>query len=71
MQPKLIYVTYIIESAEGSQQGDPLSGLEFCETVNPTLSAGSSRTKLGIVDDFNLEGKVFNAAKDVQRIIDA
>ena len=39
--PKLIYGTYIIESAKGSQQGDPLSGLEFCETVHPTLSEGS------------------------------
>ena len=56
---------------EGSQQGDPLSGLEFFETVHPTLSEGSSRTKLGFVDDFNLEGKVSNVAKDVQRIIDA
>ena len=51
----LIYGNYIIESAKGSQQGDPLSGLEFCETVHPTLSQGSSRTKLGSVDDFNLK----------------
>ena len=70
MQPKLIYGTYIIESAEGSQQGDPLNGLEFCETVHPTVSEGSSRTKLGFVDDFNLEGKISNVAKDVQRISD-
>ena len=69
--PKLIYGTCIIESVEGSQQGDPLSGLEFCKTVHPTLSEGSSRTKLRFVDDFNLEGKVSNLAKDVQRIIDA
>ena len=61
--PKLIYGTYIIESAEGSQQGDSLSGLEFCETVHPTLSEGSSRTKLGFVDDFNLEGKVMKVMK--------
>ena len=68
---RLINGTYIIESAEGSQRGDPLSGLEFCETVHPTLSEGSSRTKLGFVDDCNLEGKVSNVAKDVQKIIDA
>ena len=68
---KLIYGTCIIESAEGSQQGDPLSGLEFCETVHPTLSEGSSRINLGFVDDFNLEGRVSNVAKDFQRIIDA
>ena len=69
--PQLIYGTYIIESAEGSQQGDQLSGLEFCEMVHPTLSEGSSRTKLGFVDNFNMERKVSNVAKDIQRIIDA
>ena len=46
--PKLIYGIYIIESAEGSQQGDSLSGHEFCETVHSTLSKGSSRSKLGL-----------------------
>ena len=63
--------TYIIESAEGSQQGDPLSGLQFCETVHPTLSGETARTKLGFVDDFNLQGKMSDAAKDVQTIIEA
>ena len=68
--PKLIYNTYTIESAEGSQQGDPLSGLEFCEAVYPTLSEGSARTKLGYVDDVNLDRKISNVAQDVQRIVD-
>ena len=68
--PKLIYNTYTIESAEGSQQGDPLSGLEFCEAVHPTLSEGSARTKLGYVNDFNLKGKISKVAQDVQRIVD-
>ena len=49
--PNLIYNTYTIESAEKSQQGDQLSGLEFFEAVHPTLSEGSARTKLGYVDD--------------------
>ena len=66
----LIYNTYTIESAEGSQQGDPLSGLEFCEAVHPTLSELSARTKLSYVDAFILEGKISNVAQDVQRIVD-
>ena len=69
--PELTYGTYIIESEECSQQGNPLSGLQFCETVHPTLSGGTARTKLGFVDDFNLEGKISDAAKDVQTIIEA
>ena len=44
--PKFSYHTYIIESAEGSQQVDPLSGLEFCDAIHPTLEESSSRTKL-------------------------
>ena len=69
--PKLTYGTYIIESAEGSQQGDPLSGLQFCEMVHPTLSEGTAHTKLRFVDDFNLEGKISDAAEDDQTIIEA
>ena len=63
--------THTIESAEGSQQEDCLSGLEFCDTVHPTLAERTSKTKLDYMDDFNLEGKVSDAARDVQAIIDA
>ena len=35
--PMLIYGNDIIISAQGSQQGDPLSGLEFCESIQPTI----------------------------------
>ena len=38
--------------------------------MHPTLSEGSARTKLGYVDDFNLEGKISNVAQDVHRIVD-
>ena len=69
--PKLSYSIYIIESANGSQQGEPLSGLEFCHAVHSTLEESASRTKLGYVDDLNLERKIFDAARDVQRIINA
>ena len=39
--------------------------------MHPTLSGGTARTKLVFVDDFNLEGKISDAAKDVQTIIEA
>ena len=47
-----------------------MSGLEFCEAVHPALSEGSARTKLGYVDDFNVEGQISKVAQDVQRIVD-
>ena len=31
-------IIIIIISAEVSQQGDPLSGLQFCESIQPTLT---------------------------------
>ena len=58
-------------SAEGSQQGHPLSGLEFCESVHPTLLEMEVRTTIGFVDDINLEGELSSVAKDVQAIIDS
>ena len=36
--PQLIFGENIIISAEGSQQGDPLSGLQFCESIKSTLT---------------------------------
>ena len=69
--PKLSYNTCLIESAEASQQEDTLSGLEFCDAVHPTLEESKSRTKLGYVDDFHLDGKISDVARDAQRIIDA
>ena len=61
----------MIISAEGSQQGDPLSRLEHFDDAQPTLLSTSSRTKLGFVDDTNLEGKISQVANDVQLIIDS
>ena len=69
--PMLTYGNAIIISAEGSQQGDPLSSLEYCDAAPPTLLAKSSRTKFGFVDDTNLEGRSSQVANDVQLIIDS
>lgn len=60
----LAYGIHVIEKADGSQQGDPLSGLELCETIHLTLSRGASRTKLNYVDDFNLNGKSGRCSKE-------
>ena len=68
---KLTYGNETIISDEGSQQGDPLSSLEYCDTAQPTLLATTSRTKLRFVDDTNLEGKISQVANDVQHIIDS
>ena len=61
----------IIISAEGSQQGDPLSGLEFCESIQPTLLETEVRITMGFVDDINLEDELSSFARDVQAIIDS
>ena len=44
--PMLIYDHDIIISAQGSQQGDPLSGLDFCESIQPTLLETEVRTTM-------------------------
>ena len=67
----LIQSDDIIISAEGSQQGDPLSGLEFCEFIQPTLSETEVRTAMGFVDHINLEGELSSVAREVQAIIDS
>ena len=65
------YGNEIIIFAEGSQQGDSLSSLEYCDAAQPTQLATSSRTKFGFVDDTNLEGRISQVANDVQLIIDS
>ena len=71
LQPKAHIGNETIISAEGSQQGDPLSSLEYCDATQPTLMATTSRNKLGFVDDTSLEGTISKVANDVQHIIDS
>ena len=68
---KLTYGNETIISDEGSQQGDPLSSLEYCDATQPTLLATTSRNKLGFVDDTNLESKILHVPNDVQHFIDS
>ena len=70
-EAKLTFGPYIILSREGSQPGNPLSGLELCDTVHPILAEYQSKLTLGYMDDFKLGGRIEAVASDVQRIIDA
>ena len=68
---KLAFGTDTILSSEGSQQGDPLGSLEFCEAIQQTLLSKIARISLGYIDDVNLEGRVDEVARNVQAIIDS
>jgi len=68
---KLTFGTCTVLSCEGSQQGDPLSGLEFCETVQPILESAMSDTEFAYMDDFCLEGEANTVSADVENIIKA
>ena len=69
--PPLIFGENIIISVEGSQQGDSLSGLQFCESVQPTLTEREAQTTFWFDDDIDLEGEVSRVARDVQTIFDS
>ena len=70
--PKLVYGDNVIISVAGSQQDDPLSELEFCESVQPPiLLEREAQTTLGFVYDIDLEGEISSVARDVQAIIDS
>ena len=55
-------------SAEGPQQGDPLGGLLFCNTIHPLLRRMNSNLVEGYMDDITLGGKSNIVAKDVATI---
>ena len=69
---KLMFGKHIVQSREGFQQGEtPLSAVEFCDAIHPTLQKCEATTKLGYMDDVKLEGQVQIVASDVQAVIDA
>ena len=47
-----------------------MSNLEYCDAIPPILMETNFRTKLGYVNDTNLEGKIATVDEDVQIIID-
>ena len=70
-EEKLIFGEHSVLSREGSQQGDPLSAVEFCGAIHLTIQKCEARTKLEYMDDVKFEGQVQVVASVVQAIIDA
>ena len=64
----LRYGSHNIFSEEGTQQGDPLSPLLFCITLQPLLSSLSSELVIGYIDDVTLGGTVSAVQRDVDYI---
>jgi len=48
---------FVIQSQEGSQQGDPLGPLLFCLPLQPILTQLSSPLTFGYLDDLTLGGE--------------
>jgi hypothetical protein len=61
----------IILSQEGTQQGDPLGPLIFCNTIHPLLASLRSELNLDYLDDVTLGGPLDIVASDVRQIITA
>ena len=66
-ETELVFVEHIVPSREGSQQGEPLSAVEICDAIHPTLHKCEARTKLEYMDNAKLVQVV---ASDVQAILD-
>ena len=69
--PTLVYGSHTIPSREGSQQGDPLSSLEFYESIQPILNELDSDLEIGFIDDLSMLSDLFTLAKDVETIVKA
>ena len=67
----LFFGDRIILSQEGTQQGDPLGPLIFCNTIHPLLASLSSELNIDYLDDVTLGGPLDNVASDVCQIISA
>ena len=67
----LVYGEHTIPSREGSQQGDPVSSLEFCEAIQPVQDDLDSELDIGFIDDLSLSSDLSTLEKDVNSIIEA
>jgi hypothetical protein len=67
---RLFYGPYTVMSSEGSQQGDPLGGLLFCNAAQPLLESLEAQLTLGYMDDVTLGGLQSVVAKDIRRVLD-
>ena len=69
---KLIIIIIINNNNNNNnKQGDPLSGVKFCESIQPTLLETEAQTTMGLFDDINLEGELSSVARDIEAIIDS
>ena len=68
-QPSILKLfEHRIMSAEGLQQGDPLGGFLFCNTIHPLLRRMNSNLVEGYMDDITLGGKSNIVTEDVATI---
>ena len=64
----LTFGDFMVESAEGVQQGDPLGPLLFCLAINPLLQDIQSEFVSGFLDDIGIGGEVSGVVADVRRL---
>ena len=69
-QPSVLFFgQYTVQSQEGSQQGDPIGPLLFCNTIHPLLSFFHSNLNIGYLDNVTLGGHLDVVASDVAEIM--
>jgi hypothetical protein len=57
---------YVLQSAEGAQQGDPLGPLYFCVTFKKLLESCLSELVLGFLDDVTIGGYAADVLEDFE-----
>ena len=67
----LVYGDQKILSREGYQQGDLLSSLEFCESIQPVINEVDSDIEIGFMDDIYLTSDLLTLEKDINKIIES
>ena len=60
----LQFSDYLLQSAEGAQQGDPLGPLYFCLAFKELLESVRSELVLGYLDDVVMGGEAMCLLKD-------
>ena len=69
--PTLVHGSHTIPFREVPQQGDPLSSLEFCESIQAILNQLDSDLEIGFIDDLSMSSDLLTLAKYVEKIVKA